>query len=115
MTGLTIIKSRWEKNVAVIKFRVDHPMESGFRYNKDKEHYFPAVDKKTKKRRQPHYITRISAKLNGKLVFNARWSGAISKTPGMSFKLKGAKKGDTVRIDWIDNTGKKGGNSHIIE
>ena len=31
----------------------------------------------------------------------------VSKDPYMSFEVQGAKKGDTVTIAWVDNTGKK--------
>jgi sulfur-oxidizing protein SoxZ len=35
----------------------------------------------------------------------ALWSGAVSKTPYLSFKFKGASVGDTLKISWVDNKG----------
>ncbi|HIP68010.1 MAG TPA: thiosulfate oxidation carrier complex protein SoxZ, partial [Chromatiales bacterium] len=43
---------------------------------------------------------------NGKTVMTAYWSGGISKNPYLSFKFKGAKAGDTVKLSWADNMGK---------
>ena len=43
---------------------------------------------------------------NGKNVLVANWSVAVSKNPYLSFKFKGAAKGDTVKISWNDNKGK---------
>jgi sulfur-oxidizing protein SoxZ len=33
------------------------------------------------------------------------WGPAISKTPFLSFKIRGAKAGDKVSISWVDNKG----------
>ncbi|MBP8901517.1 MAG: thiosulfate oxidation carrier complex protein SoxZ, partial [Thiobacillaceae bacterium] len=45
--------------------------------------------------------------LNGKPVLDAQWGGGISKNPYLAFKVKGAKAGDTVTVNWVDNTGDK--------
>ena len=42
---------------------------------------------------------------NGKKVLNANWGTAISKNPYLSFKLKGANKGDQLVLSWNDNLG----------
>ena len=34
------------------------------------------------------------------------WGTAVSKNPYLSFKFKGAKAGDTLKISWVDNLGK---------
>jgi sulfur-oxidizing protein SoxZ len=39
-------------------------------------------------------------------VLTAYWGGAISKNPYLSFKFTGGKAGDSVKISWVDNTGK---------
>ena len=39
-------------------------------------------------------------------VMNAQWSGTISKNPFLSFTFSGAKSGDTIKVSWVDNTGK---------
>jgi sulfur-oxidizing protein SoxZ len=35
----------------------------------------------------------------------ANWGPAVSKNPYCSFKFRGGKKGDKVKISWTDNTG----------
>jgi sulfur-oxidizing protein SoxZ len=38
-------------------------------------------------------------------VLQAMWSGAVSQNPFLSFKFKGAAKGDKVVVKWTDNKG----------
>jgi sulfur-oxidizing protein SoxZ len=40
-------------------------------------------------------------------VLAAQWGPAVSKNPFLSFKFKGAAKGDKVQINWVDNKGDK--------
>ena len=54
-----------------------------------------------------HYIQTVNVVHNGKQVFSAQWGPAIAKNPFLSFKFKGASKGDKVQITWIDNKGDK--------
>jgi len=54
-----------------------------------------------------HFIQTISAQLNGKTVFQADISQAISRNPVFAFKVKGAKAGDKLAITWQDNMGDK--------
>ena len=41
----------------------------------------------------------------GKAVFVADWGAAVSKDPYVKFSFKGAKKGDDLKISWVDNKG----------
>ena len=52
-----------------------------------------------------HYITDVEATHNGKPVLQAGWSTAVSQNPFLSFKFKGAAKGDKVVVKWTDNKG----------
>jgi sulfur-oxidizing protein SoxZ len=54
-----------------------------------------------------HFIQTITAQLNGKPVFAADVSQAISRNPVFAFKVKGAKAGDKITITWTDNKGDK--------
>jgi sulfur-oxidizing protein SoxZ len=54
-----------------------------------------------------HYITTVTATINGANVLNGGMSGGISKNPYLGFKVKGAKAGDKVVVNWVDNTGDK--------
>uniref|UniRef100_UPI0018E3C438 thiosulfate oxidation carrier complex protein SoxZ n=1 Tax=Macromonas nakdongensis TaxID=1843082 RepID=UPI0018E3C438 len=42
---------------------------------------------------------------NGKTVLKCDWSGAVSQNPFLSFKFKGAAKGEKVQVKWTDNKG----------
>ena len=79
--------------VTTVRVLMSHPMESGAR--KDSAgNTVPA-----------HYITDVAATHNGKQVLAAVWSGAVSQNPFLSFKFKGAAKGDKVQVKWTDNKG----------
>jgi sulfur-oxidizing protein SoxZ len=71
---------------------IQHPMDSGF--VKDAQ---GAVI-------PPHHIETVQFEAGGKTVFTALWGPAVSKDPFVKFSFKGAKKGDDLKITWIDNT-----------
>jgi sulfur-oxidizing protein SoxZ len=52
-----------------------------------------------------HFIQDVEATHNGKSVLKAMWSGAVSQNPFLSFKFRGAAKGDKVVVKWVDNKG----------
>jgi sulfur-oxidizing protein SoxZ len=54
-----------------------------------------------------HFIETFSATLNGKAVFEARTTQAISRNPVFAFRVKGAKAGDRIAVTWTDNKGDK--------
>jgi sulfur-oxidizing protein SoxZ len=74
---------------------IQHPMDSGF------------VKDKSGKLIPPHYIEVLTFDCNGKRVFTAFWGPAVSKDPYLKFSFKGGKKGDELKIGWIDNEGKR--------
>ena len=80
-----------------VKALMSHPMETGLR-----------KDKKTGQKIPAHFIQEVTATHNGNTVLTALWGPAVSKNPYLSFKFKGAKKGDTVKIEYVDNKGEKG-------
>ena len=76
-----------------VRVLMSHPMEPGTR--KDAAGAtIPA-----------HYIKDVEATHNGKSVFKAMFSGAVSQNPFLSFKFKGAAKGDKVSVKWTDSKG----------
>ncbi len=81
-------------DVATLKFMITHPMETGQRKDKETGKLIPA-----------HYIQEVKCDHNGKQIMLANWSQAISKDPYMSFRFRGGKKGDNIRISWRDNKG----------
>jgi len=64
--------------------------------------------KKTGKKIPGHYITEVNCEHNGKNILTCLWGPGVSKNPFLAFNFKGAKKGDSVKISWVDNQGGKG-------
>ena len=72
---------------------IQHPMDSGF-IKDAKGEIIP-----------PHFIQELTFEHAGKAVFVADWGAAVSKDPYVKFSFKGAKKGDDLKISWVDNKG----------
>ena len=89
------IRAKMKGDVTEVKALMSHSMETGLR-----------KDKKTGKKIPAHFIKEVMCDHNGKQVLLANWSVAVSKNPYLSFKFKGASKGDTVKISWKDNMDK---------
>ena len=53
------------------------------------------------------FIQEVTASHNGKPVLTAQWGPAVSKNPFLQFTIKGAKAGDKITVDWVDNKGDK--------
>jgi sulfur-oxidizing protein SoxZ len=53
------------------------------------------------------FIQEVTATHNGKTVLTAEWGPSISKNPFLQFVVKGAKAGDKIGINWVDNKGEK--------
>ncbi len=95
------VRANLKGDITTVKALITHPMETGFR-----------KDKKTGKKIPPHYIQDLVAEHNGNKILNADWGPAVSQNPYISFKFKGAKKGDKIKLSWVDNKGKS--DSHDI-
>ena len=79
--------------VTEVQALIQHPMDSG--YVKDaKGQLIPA-----------HFIDQLVFEHGGKNVLVANWGPAVSKDPYIKFSFKGAKKGDDLKISWVDNKG----------
>jgi sulfur-oxidizing protein SoxZ len=72
---------------------IQHPMDSGF-VKDAKGDTIP-----------PHFIQELTFEYGGKGVFVADWGAAVSKDPYVKFSFKGGKKGDDLKISWVDNKG----------
>ncbi len=88
------IRAKVDGDVATVKALVSHPMDTGLVKNKKTGKLIPA-----------HFIQEVTCEHNGNNVMTALWGPAISKNPYLSFKFKGAKAGDTVKLSWVDNKG----------
>ena len=89
------VRAKVKGGKAKVKCLISHPMESGLRKNKKTKELIPAK-----------FIQEVVCEHGGTTVMTAQWNGTISKNPFMSFSFTGAKSGDTIKISWVDNTGK---------
>lgn len=83
-------------DVADVKVKMTHIMETGLRKDPKTDKFIPA-----------HFIDQVVATLNGKTVLEAQWGVAISRNPFIGFRIKGAKAGDKIAISAVDNLGAK--------
>jgi sulfur-oxidizing protein SoxZ len=88
------IRAKVDGDVTTVKALISHPMETGL-----------VKDKKTGQLIPAHFIQEVTCEHNGKNVMTALWGAAISKNPYLSFRFKGAKAGDTLKLSWVDNKG----------
>jgi len=90
------MRATMEGDVADVKVLIQHPMDTGL-----------MKDKKTDKLIPAFFINKVVATLNGKTVVDAQWGVGIAQNPFIGFRIKGAKSGDTVGINAVDNLGNK--------
>ena len=69
------------------------------------KHDMLTYDQAKKKGKEANFITHITGKSNGKVVFDMSTSQFLSKNPLIKFKFKGAKKGDKFELSWVDLKG----------
>lgn len=72
---------------------IAHPMDSGF-VKDSKGQLIPA-----------HHIEVVEFEYDGKVVFTCLWGPAVAKDPYVKFTFKGGKKGDDLKVSWVDNKG----------
>lgn len=88
------IRAQEKKGSITVKALMSHPMHTGLRKNKKTGKAIPA-----------HFIQEVKCEHNGTNVLTANWGPAISKNPYLSFKFKGGKAGDSIKVSWVDNKG----------
>ena len=89
------VRAAESAGVTEVKILMRHDMETGQRKDAAGK-VIPA-----------HFIQTISVKHKDKEVFAGQFGPAISKDPFLSFKFKGAAKGDKISVSWVDNGGDK--------
>lgn len=94
MSSIRMRATLGDDGVTTVKALISHPMDTGL-----------AKDKKSGKIIPAHFIQEVVCEWNGTNVMTAEWGGAISKNPYLSFRFKGAKAGDTIKLNWVDNKG----------
>ncbi len=93
MTSTIRVRATSSGETTEVQALIQHPIDSGF--VKDAKGELIAA----------HFITQLTFEHDGKKVFAADWGGGVSKDPYVKFSFKGAKKGDELKISWIDNKG----------
>jgi sulfur-oxidizing protein SoxZ len=94
MANTIKVRAKLSDDTTTVKALISHPMETGQR-----------KDKKTGKPIPAHFIQEVVCEHNGNSVLTAQWGPAVSKNPYLSFRFKGASKGDTLTLRWVDNKG----------
>lgn len=87
------IRASMSGDTVEVKILMRHDMETGQRKDANGK-VVPA-----------HYIKTLVAKAKDKVVFDANFGPSVSKDPFLSFKFKGAAKGDKVTVTWVDSAG----------
>ncbi len=89
------IRAQVKGDAAEIRILMSHPMETGQRKD-NAGNTIPA-----------HFIQAITIDLNGKRVIQGQTGVSVSRNPVFAFKVKGAKAGDKVTVNWVDSKGDK--------
>ncbi|MCP3670443.1 MAG: thiosulfate oxidation carrier complex protein SoxZ [Gammaproteobacteria bacterium] len=55
----------------------------------------------------PHFIQEVTCSLGDNIILSALWGSDIAKDPFLAFTFKGGNKGETIRLSWVDNMGKR--------
>ena len=93
MASTIRVRATSNGDITEVQALIQHPMDSGF-VKDAKGELIPA-----------HFIQELKFEHDGKEVFVAEWGPAVSKDPYVRFSFKGGKKGDDLRISWVDNKG----------
>ncbi|KAK3586180.1 hypothetical protein CHS0354_013130 [Potamilus streckersoni] len=95
MAGRIKMRAAEKDGGVEIKLLMRHIMETGQR--KDAQgNVIPA-----------HHITLMEIAVNGTVKIRSQMGPAVSKDPYVHLFVPGAKKGDMIKISWVDNKGDK--------
>lgn len=81
--------------VIEVRIAIQHPMETGFRY----DHGGKSIPK--------NVINRIVCRYNGVEIFRAELGSGIAANPYLQFLTVAETSGEIV-FDWVDDAGKSG-------
>jgi sulfur-oxidizing protein SoxZ len=88
------IKAKIKGGIVKVKAIAKHDMTT-----------YDQAAKKTGDKENANFITRITASVNGRLVYEVSTSQFLSKNPIFKFQFKGAVKGDKLEVTWTDRKG----------
>ncbi|WP_310441222.1 thiosulfate oxidation carrier complex protein SoxZ [Sulfurimonas sp.] len=95
------IKAKIKDNVTEVKLLLSNPMVG--------------KEEAALKKIDVSYITHVTAKVGGKVVWEASTGPFLSKDPYFMFNFKGAKAGDEIVVDTIDDKGKTETDKEVIK
>ena len=78
-----------------VRIAIQHPMETGFRY----DHMGRAIPK--------NVVNTLTCRYNGVEVFRAEMGSGISANPYLQFFTRAAESGELV-FEWADDAGERG-------
>jgi len=96
------IKLKLKEAFTEVRTLITHPMDTGRMKNAGGE-IIPA-----------HFIQEIRIEHNDRIVATCLLGSPVSKNPFLKLRFKGGKRGDVVRISWVDNKGDRGTNELAI-
>lgn len=95
------IKAKEKKGVVEVKILLKSPMAG--------------KEEAEKKKIEVSFLTHVTAKVGDKVVWEASTGPFLSKNPYFKFEFKGAKKGDEIVIETVDNKGKTDSDKAVIK
>ena len=98
------VKVKLKGDIAEVKSLMLHPMETGARKDPDTGSTIPM-----------HHITQLTFANNGEPVMVINCSTAVSRDPYFSFSFNGAKPGDTLTVNWVDNKGESDSTEVVLK
>ncbi|MDX2422631.1 MAG: thiosulfate oxidation carrier complex protein SoxZ [Amphritea sp.] len=104
MTDIMTVKTKVNDQVTRVKLTANHPMHDGLSFDEKTEERIPAM-----------FLQQITVLHAGETVFSANLSPVISSNPFIGFSFSGAALGDELVIHWIENTGKTGTQTVVID
>jgi sulfur-oxidizing protein SoxZ len=93
MTPPIRLRARQRGAFTEVHLLMPHPMETGFRRDEAGQ-LVPA-----------HHICEVAVSLDGRSVFEASLSIAVSSDPVIAFRVAGARTGQRLRATWTDSRG----------
>ena len=81
--------------IVTIRVAVQHPMETGFRFND------------TGGRIPKNVIHTLTCRYNGQEVFRAEMGSGIAANPYLQFHVRAAATGE-LEFEWVDDAGERG-------
>jgi len=97
------VRTKLEGDLVHLRVLISHPMETGLRKN-DSGELVPA-----------HFIELVRFAHKERTILSAQWGPAVSRNPYLSFKFRGAARGDKITISWLDNQGQRWTDEASIE